>query len=106
VASYILAGLIARPTFSQFGVCRLSCHRPFTPASARILVQTVLNVVHALVGSVGWGFPNGNYEPFGVQLSEFGFVPLGMAINASSATLFRGIVRPVPPSVFVSPTTK
>src|SRR5579875_2646743 len=44
---------------SVMRVCRLSCQRPFTPAFARTLVQTVLRVVTWRVGSVGCGEPNG-----------------------------------------------
>ena len=42
---------------SVMSVWRLSCQRPFTPAFARTLVQTVLRVVTWRVGSVGCGDP-------------------------------------------------
>src|ERR1017187_9853829 len=45
---------------SVTSVWRLSCHRPFTPAFARTLVQAVLNDVIGRVGSLGRGVPKGN----------------------------------------------
>src|ERR1019366_10813150 len=45
---------------SVTSVWRLSCHRPFTPASFRTLVHAVLNDVIGRVGSLGGGVPKAN----------------------------------------------
>ena len=81
VASYILDGLIARPTFSQFGD---QCVPIVVPAALYAGVRPNLRPDSlkggARSGGVrGLGPPKREYEPCGVQLSEFGLVPLGMA---------------------------
>src|ERR1700735_3739118 len=81
VTSYILDGLIARPTFSQFGD---QCVPIVVPSALYAGVRANLRPNglkrSARFGGVrGLGLPEREYEPRVVQLSEFGFVPLGMA---------------------------
>src|SRR5882724_7608939 len=84
-------------------VWRLSCQRPFTPASLRTLLHAVLKDVIGRVGSLGSGLPKANTNHSGLHSPNRRVYQAACATSAVSAVSFSGITRPVPATVFDLP---
>src|SRR5579863_10663514 len=89
---------------SVIKVWRLSCQRPVTPASLRILVHAVLKDVIGRVGSLGRGDPKANTNHSGRHCPNRLVYQAACATSAASAASFSGITRPVLASLFDLPT--
>jgi hypothetical protein len=98
---------------SVIRVCRLSCHRPVTFAFAFTLFHEVLSVTIGFVGSSGLFCPVAGVPIRAGKTYHSGLMVWNRLVYhfeystiASSKSEFRGIVRPSPASVLLSPTVR